>query len=591
MTRDPSPEEATASTPADGVPHLTVAADLPNSRAVRQDVELANRMLERHAGAHESAPVRRRLRAHILALADRADAYAHGLGDARARDIAVDTVRHARRFATDQAANLLLLAKSAEIMSRYTHHEKPQLHQAPSSGIDAAVQRESNLHRPIFGVCGQEGSRPVASLRNSDSQEAQHPMPVEQLRNSMVGELRDLGAIHTDRVETAFRTVPRHLFVPEVSASRAYAAEDAVITKTGGDGINISSVSAARIQAFMLEQADIHPGMNVLEIGSGGLNAAYIAELVGPGGKVTTADIDPDVTDRANRCLGEAGYDRVNVVLTDGENGAPGHDPYDRIIVTVGAWDIPPAWLDQLTDDGRIVVPLRVRGLTRSVALAREGDRMVSRGYELCGFVPMQGAGEHRVRLAVLHDEKDEEIGLRLDDGQRVDTGPLRAALSQPRAEAWSAVTIGGMEPFDDLDLWLATVVPDFALLAATAAAREKGLVASASPLGVPTLVDGDSFAYRTARPLDEERTRFEFGAYGHGPAAQKAADRLVELVQTWDREQRAHHARFTVQPASEVTPSAKAGGVLHSSPAELIVRKRHTRVTVSWPQPNADAR
>lgn len=54
------------------------------------------------------------------------------------------------------------------------------------------------------------------------------------------------------------------------------------------------------------------------------------------------------------------GYSRVNVVLADAENGVPEHAPYDRIIVTVGAWDVPPAWLEQLADGGRIVVPLRM---------------------------------------------------------------------------------------------------------------------------------------------------------------------------------------------------------------------------------------
>ncbi|MGW0827742.1 methyltransferase, FxLD system [Streptomyces sp. NPDC002845] len=409
---------------------------------------------------------------------------------------------------------------------------------------------------------------------------------INTLREAVIAKLRELNAIRTEAVEEAFRTVPRHLFMPETPREKAHAAEYAQITKKDDNGVNISSVSAARIQAFMLEQADIRPGMRVLEIGSGGLNAAYIAELVGEDGEVTTIDIDPDVTDRAGRCLGEAGYEHVNVALTDGEEGMPEHAPYDRIIVTVGAWDIPPAWLDQLTEDGRLVVPLRVRGLTRSIAFEREDGHLVSQGYELCGFVPMQGAGEYRVRLALLHDEKGEEVGLRLDDGQRADTERLREAMAQPHAEVWSKVTIGGMEPFDNLDLWLATVLPDFALLTATVAARDKGLVPSASPMGIPTLIDGGSFSYRTVRPLGDEWTTFEFGAYGHGPHAQKDAERLVELIQTWDREHRRHRARFEVHPLTgdSVTGDTATGVVSPDTPAELVVAKRHTRVTVSWP-------
>ena len=61
------------------------------------------------------------------------------------------------------------------------------------------------------------------------------------------------------------------------------------------------------------------------------------------------------------------GYDRIVTVITaDGEHGVPGHAPYDRIVVTVQAADIPPAWVHQLKEGGRLVVPLRMRGMTRT---------------------------------------------------------------------------------------------------------------------------------------------------------------------------------------------------------------------------------
>jgi protein-L-isoaspartate(D-aspartate) O-methyltransferase len=185
----------------------------------------------------------------------------------------------------------------------------------------------------------------------------------------MVGELRESGSIGSDRVADAFRTVARQLFVPGVSLEEAYA-NDAVRTKWDQNGITISSVSAPWLQAMMLEQAQLVPGMRVLEIGSGGYNAALIADLVGEGGQVTTVDIDPEVVDRARSCLAAAGYRQVKVVLADAESGVPDRAPYDRIIVTAGAWDIPPAWCEQLAEGGRIVVPLRMRGLTRSIGSA-----------------------------------------------------------------------------------------------------------------------------------------------------------------------------------------------------------------------------
>jgi Protein-L-isoaspartate(D-aspartate) O-methyltransferase (PCMT) len=123
--------------------------------------------------------------------------------------------------------------------------------------------------------------------------------------------------------------------------------------------------------------------------GSGGYNAALIAEVVRPTGAVTTVDIDAGVIERARTCLTATGYERVNVVLADAEHGVAEHAPYDRIIVTVGAWDIPPAWLAQLTGTGRIVVPLRFAGITRMIAFDRTADTLTADSYRLDGFVPL----------------------------------------------------------------------------------------------------------------------------------------------------------------------------------------------------------
>jgi protein-L-isoaspartate(D-aspartate) O-methyltransferase len=114
--------------------------------------------------------------------------------------------------------------------------------------------------------------------------------------------------IHSDAVERAVRAVPRHLFTADASLEHAYAADEAVVLKQDTAGVAQSSVSAPALVAMMLEQAVVRPGDRVLEIGSGGYNAALLAELVGPSGAVTTVDIDPEVTGRAARCLTAAGY-------------------------------------------------------------------------------------------------------------------------------------------------------------------------------------------------------------------------------------------------------------------------------------------
>jgi protein-L-isoaspartate(D-aspartate) O-methyltransferase len=396
------------------------------------------------------------------------------------------------------------------------------------------------------------------------------PAEAAALRQRLVEELRTAGSIQSPELVAAFATVPRHLFAPGVALSEAYA-NDVVRTKLDGHGVTISSVSAPWLQAEMLEQAEIEPGMRCLEIGSGGYNAALLAELVGPTGQVTTMDIDRDVTDRARECLHAAGYDHVQVVLADGEHGVPDHAPYDRIIVTVGVWDVPPAWTQQLADDGRIVVPLRMRGLSRSVCLARDGDRLASVSHAMAGFVDVQGAGARRERLVLLHEQ---DVALRFDDTTQVEADALSRALTRHREQAWSGVRFAGMEPFDGLMLWLATVLPDYGLLTRTGSDTAKALVDPASPIGTPALLSGDSFAYLTFRAVDADR--YEFGAYAHGPSGQALAEAMCEQVRRWDRDHRhGARARITVYPAA-TAPDRLPGG--------RVIGQRHTKIVISWP-------
>jgi protein-L-isoaspartate(D-aspartate) O-methyltransferase len=402
------------------------------------------------------------------------------------------------------------------------------------------------------------------------------PALVDALHEELIAELRELKALRTEAVERAVRAVPRHLFAPGETVEQAYAAQHAPVIKRDEHGVTLSSVSAVRIQAFMLEQAGIGPGMRVLEIGSGGYNAALIAELAGESGEVTSIDIDADVIDRACSLLPAAGYGRVRALVADGEEGAPEHAPYDRIVVTAEAADLARAWVDQLAVQGRIVVPLRMRGLTRSAAFERGDGYLVARDYEVCGFVPMRGAGARGQHLVVLHDGDGEQVGLRLDDMQ-ADAGRLRDAMTYPAARAWSGMTMGRGLPFDDLDLWLATALPGYALLAATRQARDRGLVASWSPMGVSALIDdaGGSFAYLAMRPAGPGREVFEFGAVAHGPEAEKAADRLVAEIQAWDRDHRGDRAELRAYPSG--TPDGQL-------PDGRVLDRPAFRITISWP-------
>lgn len=387
----------------------------------------------------------------------------------------------------------------------------------------------------------------------------------------MIGELREVGAVRTDRVAEVFRAVPRHLFTPEAALKDAYDPRDAVHVKRDDQGQPISTVSSPQLQGSMLEQADIRPGMNALEIGSGGVNAAMMSWLAGPDGHVTTVDIDSDVTERARRLLDAAGHEQVDVVLADAENGIPEHAPYDRIIVTVGAWDIRPAWIDQLAPGGRLVVPLRMRGLTRSLELEREGDHLASRSAIICGFVAMQGAGANVAQIVPLRGTKAE---MRFDDGWPGEQVPdLEGVLDTERAEAWTGVTIGGMESFDTLQLWLATAFPGFGKLRADAD-QCSVLVDDGNMWFDSAAIAGDSVAYLSARRVEPGVS--EFGAQAFGPHAVDLAEAMAEQVRIWDREQRhGPGPTFAVWPLNTLSERLPAG---------LIINKKHHRITISWP-------
>ncbi|MGH3694579.1 MAG: methyltransferase, FxLD system [Pseudonocardiaceae bacterium] len=400
---------------------------------------------------------------------------------------------------------------------------------------------------------------------------------IDELRDAMVDEVivdREWVGVVPREVEAALRIVPRHLFAPGIALEKAYA-DRAIVTKRTEGGGSISSVSAPSTQAMMLGQLQVAPGQRVLEIGSGGYNAALLRELVGPGGSVTTLDIDQEIADRAHACLTTAGYRDVRVVCGDGEFGAAQYGPFDRIIVTVGTWDIPPAWVEQLAEGGRLVVPLRTKGLNLSWALEHADGYLVGRAPMPCGFVPMQGVGTNHSRSISLHGG---EASLWVGE-QQVDPAALSEVFATPRAQAWSGVTVRKRENFNDLDLWLARL-PGFYLLSVTQDAVDRGLVSPTWPMSTPALVDqGSRLAYRAKlRPVDTDGTVRELGAYAHGPNAAEAAERFVKQIRIWDRDHRhGPGPRLTVHPVG--TPDAEL-------PSGLVVDRRHTRMVISWPDP-----
>lgn len=385
------------------------------------------------------------------------------------------------------------------------------------------------------------------------------------LRTAMAAELQD-NAFTDPRVGAALRAVPRHLFAPGEPLETAYAADRIIQVKQAAGGLVTSSLSSAHIQAVMLQQAGLEPGMNVLEIGSGGYNGALIQHVVGETGTVVSVDIDTEIVARARACLRTAGYDQVKVLVADAEYGVPQDAPFDRIIGTVCASDIPPAWLDQLDDAGRIVVPLRIRGLTRTVAFDRAGHGLVSRGYRLASFVAMQGAGARQEQMIPI----DEGLHLRVDEDAPFDVEALRAAARGPSLQRWSGAAF---DLPDELELFLITNMGQPALLHANTDLIDQGRFGPSTLYGVPVLVDGGSFAYRTKRD-NAETGGYETGVYAYGPSAEAVAAQYLELLRRWARDHRRRDAaciRYTPEHAGTIDP---APGVVHT---------RHGTISVTW--------
>ncbi|MGH3771047.1 MAG: methyltransferase, FxLD system, partial [Pseudonocardiaceae bacterium] len=308
-----------------------------------------------------------------------------------------------------------------------------------------------------------------------------------------------------------------------------------------------------------------------LEIGTAtGINAALLAELVGPTGKVLTIEIDDDLAAGARAGLTAAGYHQVEVICAEGADGHPAGAPYDRIIVTAGAWDLASAWWQQLVVGGRIVVPLCLHssGLTRSIAFdLKQPGRMVSRSAPVCGFVPMRGTTAHAGRSVQLTDD----VVLQLDAADIVDEAALGQALTYPAHEHWTGVTIGDREPVEHLDLWLATISSRFARLSVGAAARESALVNPALRWAGAALYGGGTLGYLVLRPHSSEST--ELGVIAHGPDSDKFAIHTANLLHRWNRE-RPTQPVITAYPAD--TPDDQLSPRTH-------IDRRHARLAIAW--------
>jgi protein-L-isoaspartate(D-aspartate) O-methyltransferase len=203
-----------------------------------------------------------------------------------------------------------------------------------------------------------------------------------QARNEMVNSQLIPRGIRDPRVLAAMRRVPRHRFVPAHLGDQAYNDYPLPI---GED----QTISQPYIVALMTEILEPQETDRVLEIGAGsGYQAAILAELVA---QVYTMDRVGPLADRAQEALKSLGYGNIKVRLGDGTLGWPEEAPFDGIIVTAAAPQVPRPLTEQLALNGRLVIPVGDR-YSQTLTLVRKTKAGLKFEYHGgCRFVPLIG--------------------------------------------------------------------------------------------------------------------------------------------------------------------------------------------------------
>ncbi len=214
-----------------------------------------------------------------------------------------------------------------------------------------------------------------------------------EIRKHMVFKLVQEGRIRSPEVIESLEAVPRELFVLPTDKRHAYV--DTPLSIGGGQ-----TISAPHMVGIMLEELVLEPGQRVLEVGAGsGYHAAAVAHIVGkiPKGHVYSVEIKMELAEFARQNVIRAGYgDVVTIVTGDGSLGYPQEAPYDRIFVTCASPEIPPPLIEQLDENGKLLIPVGSTYYSELTRLTKVKDRLTKSKLGGCAFVPMVGEYGHK---------------------------------------------------------------------------------------------------------------------------------------------------------------------------------------------------
>ena len=204
----------------------------------------------------------------------------------------------------------------------------------------------------------------------------------EKEREHMVKSQLARRGIKDKRVLEAMRQVPRHLFIPESMRNLAYCDGPLPI----GHG---QTISQPYIVALMTEILELAGQETVLEVGTGsGYQAAILSRLAH---QVYSVERHAVLAQQAENILAQLGYDNIAVRVGNGTLGWPEHSPYEAIIVTAAAPDVPRPLTDQLADEGRLVAPVGSQWSQVLVKVRRQGDQLIRERLTAVAFVPLVG--------------------------------------------------------------------------------------------------------------------------------------------------------------------------------------------------------
>ena len=218
----------------------------------------------------------------------------------------------------------------------------------------------------------------------------QKPTPAFDLaaqRQRMVTEQLKARGISDERVLNAMNKVPREEFVPPDSHDASY--EDGPLPIGYGQ-----TISQPYIVAFMTEQLRLKRSDRVLEIGTGsGYQAAILAELMS---EVYSIEIVEPLAKNAEATLQRLGYENVHVKIGDGYKGWPEAAPFDAIIVTCAPDKVPQPLVDQLKDDGRMVIPVGDRFAQELYLFEKKNGQLKQSATLPVRFVPMTSEAQQK---------------------------------------------------------------------------------------------------------------------------------------------------------------------------------------------------